>query len=260
MSQVRRSSLTSNMKSFLFSIISILSVIVSYGQNAVPVMGTGVSVFDVEVEELSGLCFNEDATKLLSCGDQGVVKSISFTGEVESILVQGADMEGLTLDPATGDLYLAIEGRQEIYRMAAPGYSSAESVFAVKEAVENNYRNGGLEAVEYYMDDILFVGSQTEANLWQYRFDGTMISKISLSSFASEIAGLCYDPVAGNLWVTDSNKCVIYLCSVDGTLLATYEVPYIENLESICVDRQRNCIWVGSDEDSPKLYKIDFTF
>ena len=96
MSQVRRSSLTSNMKRFLFTIISILSVIVSYGQNAVPVMGTGVSVFDVEVEELSGLCFNEYATRLLSCGDQGVVKSISFTGEVESILVQGADMEGLT--------------------------------------------------------------------------------------------------------------------------------------------------------------------
>lgn len=250
----------SNMKNCIFFIISILSVMISYGQNAVPVMGEGVSVFDVDVEELSGLCFNEDATELLSCGDQGVVKSISFTGKVKDILVQDADMEGLTIDPATGDLYLAIEGRQEIYRMAAPGYSVAESVFPVKEAVENNYRNGGLEAVEYYKEDILFVGSQTEANLWQYRFDGTMISKISLSSFASEIAGLCYDPVADQLWVTDSNRCAIYLCRTDGTLLATYEVPYIENLESICVDRQRNCVWVGSDEESPKLYKLDFTF
>ncbi len=248
------------MKNCISFIISILSVMISYGQNAVPVMGDNVSVSDVDVEELSGLCFNKDATKLLSCGDQGVVKSISFTGEVEDILVQNADMEGLTLDPSTGDLYLAIEGRQEIYRMAAPGYSLAESVFPVKEAVENNYRNGGLEAVEYYKEDILFVGSQTEANLWQYRFDGTMISKISLSSFASEIAGLCYDPVADHLWVTDSNRCAIYLCRTDGTLLATYEVPYIENLESICVDRQRNCVWVGSDEESPKLYKLDFTF
>ena len=58
---------------------------ISYGQNAVPVMGEGVSVFDVDVEELSGLCFNEDATELLSCGDQGVVKSISFTGKVKDI-------------------------------------------------------------------------------------------------------------------------------------------------------------------------------
>ncbi len=233
---------------------------ISYGQNAVPVMGDQIQVFDVEVEELSGLCFNKDATELLSCGDQGVVKAISFAGEAKDILVQDADMEGITLDPATGDLYIAVEGCQEIYRMSAPDYSSAESVFAVKEAVENNYRNGGLEAVEYYKDDILFVGSQTEANLWQYRFDGTMISKISLSSFASEIAGLCYDPEADLLWVTDSNKCAIFLCRTDGTLLATYDVSYIENAESICVDRQRGCVWVGSDEDSPKLYKISFTF
>lgn len=233
---------------------------ISYGQNAVPVMGDQIQVFDVDVEELSGLCFDIDSTGLLSCGDQGVVKKVSFTGEVGEILVRDADMEGITLDPATGDLYLAVEGCQEIHRMAAPGYSSAESVFAVKEAVENNYWNGGLEAVEFYKDDILFVGSQTEANLWQYRFDGTMISKISLSAFASEIAGLCYEPEADLLWVTDSNKCAIFLCHTDGTLLATYDVSYIENAESICVDRQRGCVWVGSDEDSPKLYKIDFAF
>ena len=248
------------MKRFLAFIISILSVMISYGQNAVPVMGNNVSVFDVDVEELSGLCFDKDTTKLLSCGDQGVVKSISFTGEVEDILLQSADMEGITLDPATGDLYLAVEGCQEVYMLKAPAYASAGSVFPVKEAVENNYRNGGLEAVEYYKNDILFVGSQTQANLWQYRFDGTMLSKISLSAFASEIAGLCYDPVSDHLWVTDSNKCAIFLCRPDGTLLATYDVPYIENAESICVDRPRNCVWVGSDEDSPKLYKISFDF
>ena len=248
------------MKRFLAFIISILSVMISYGQSAVPVMGDLIYSICVDVEELSGLCFNNDSTKLLSCGDQGVVKAINFNGEVEDILVQDADMEGITLDPATGDLYLAVEGRQEIYKMAAPGYSCAESVFPVKEAVENNYRNGGLEAVEYYKDDILFVGSQTEANLWQYGFDGTMISKVSLSAFASEIAGLCYDPVSDHLWVTDSNKCAIFLCRPDGTLLATYDVPYIENAESICVDRPRNCVWVGSDEDSPKLYKISFDF
>jgi uncharacterized protein YjiK len=233
---------------------------ISYGQNAVPVMGDLICSICVDVEELSGLCFNKDSTKLLSCGDQGVVKAINFNGEVEDILVQDADMEGITLDPATGDLYLAVEGRQEIYRMSAPGYSFAVSVFPVKEAVENNYRNGGLEAVEYYKDEILFVGSQAEANLWQYSFDGTMISKVSLSSFASEIAGLCYEPEVDLLWVTDSNKCAIFLCKPDGTLLETYDVSFIENAESICVDRQGGWVWVGSDEDSPLLYKISFDF
>lgn len=247
------------MKRNILVILACILSVVSYGKNAVPVM-KGHVVYDVDVEELSGLCLSADGTRLLSCGDQGVVKAISFDGKVTELLLQDADMEGITLDPATGDLYLAIEGDQEIYRMSAPDYSAAVPVFAVREAVENNYRNGGLEAVEYYKDDILFVGSQIEANLWQYRFDGTMISKVSLSGFASEIAGLCYDPVADQLWVTDSNRRVIYLCTTDGTLLETYELPYVENLESICVDRAHDCVWVGSDEDSPKLYRIDFEF
>ena len=243
---------------FILFLISILSVSCN-GKNAVPVM-KGHVVFDVDVEELSGLCLSADGSMLYSCGDQGVVKTISFDGAVSEMLVYDADMEGVTLDPATGDLYLAIEGEQHVYKLAAPDYKVMTSVFPVQEAIDNDYRNGGLEAVEYYKDDILFVGSQIEANLWQYRLDGTMVSKVSLSGFASEIAGLCYDPAADQLWVTDSNRRCVYLCTPEGELLATYDMPYVENLESICIDKARDCVWVGSDEDSPKLYRIDFDF
>lgn len=58
-------------------------------------------VFDVDVEEISGICLNSDKTVLLTIGDQGVVKQISFTGEVTHILDFYADMEGVTLDPET---------------------------------------------------------------------------------------------------------------------------------------------------------------
>jgi hypothetical protein len=34
----------------------------------------------------------------------------------------------------------------------------------------------------------------------------------------------------------------------------------VENLESICVDRERGCIWVASDVDQPKLYRLEFEF
>lgn len=247
------------MKRNILSVLACILSVVCYGKSTLPVMKDYV-VYDVDVEELSGLCMSADGTMLLSCGDNGVVKTISFDGKTTEVLLQNADMEGITLDPSTGDIYLAIEGRQEIFRMTPPDYAAAVPVFAVKEAIENNYRNGGLEAVEYYKDDILFVGSQTEANLWQYSLDGKMLSKVSLSEFASEIAGLCYDPVSDQLWVTDSNRGFIYLCTPEGSLLNTYDVSYVENLESICVDRSRNCVWVGSDEENPKLYRLDFEF
>ena len=226
---------------------------------ALPVMGE-YEVFDVDVEEISGLCFNLDRTLLLSCGDQGVVKSITFDGKVTAMWEFDADMEGITIDPATGDLYLAIEGDQEVHKLSYPEYAAQTSLFAVKEAVENNYRNGGLEAVEYYKDGILFVGSQEEANLWQYSLNGEMLSKVSLSSFATEIAGLHYESEDDLLWVTDSNVAKIFLCTPHGEKLAEYSVPFVENLESICVDRGHSCVWVASDVDAPKLYRLDFEF
>ena len=107
---------------------------------------------------------------------------------------------------------------------------------------------------------MLFVGSQWGANLWIYKFDGTLVSKVSLSGFADEIAGLCYDPVGDWLWVVDSNLSKAYICTVDGDHLATYNLGSISNAESICVDRKNNCVWIGSDESSSKLYKYDFQF
>lgn len=243
----------------LTGILAALFFLIACDKNPVPVMG-GHTVLEVDIKELSGLCFNNDSSALLACGDKGVVKSVTFTGEVTEMWTSPSDMEGITIDPSTGDIYLAIEGKQEIHVLKAPACSSQEVAFAVKEAVDGNYDNNGLEAVEYYKDGILFVGSQKNANLWQYAMDGTMISKVSLSSFASEIAGLCYDQQSGRLWVTDSKKAKIFVCTPEGNLLATYDISYIDNAESICVDRSHDCVWVGSDEDSTKLYRISFTF
>lgn len=244
----------------VISLILLVSLLTSCTESKNLPLMKGYQVFDVDVEEISGLCLNADKSALISCGDQGVVKQLSFEGEASDILVYPADMEGVTIDPSTGDLYLAIEGSQEVARLAAPAYDTYESLFKVQEAIDSNYRNGGLEGVEYYKHDILFVGSQVDANLWQYRTDGTIVSKISFAAFATEIAGLCYEPEEDLLWVTDSRQAIIFLCRTDGTLLATYEVPFVDNLESICVDRERGCIWVASDEDSPKLYRLDFDF
>ena len=224
-----------------------------------PVM-KGYQIFDVDVEELSGLCLNREGTALLSCGDQGIVKTISFTGEVSDLWEHDADMEGVALHPETGDIYIAVEGSQKVYALYAPEYKEYKTLFYVQEAVDGNYRNGGLEGIDYYKDDILFVGSQVDANLWQYKLDGTMLSKVSLSDFATEVAGLCYDPESAWIWVADSNESKLFVCTLDGTLVTTYDLPEIENAESVCVDRKNDCVWVGSDEDSPKLYRLEFQF
>lgn len=218
------------------------------------------TVHEVDIKELSGLDLDKDQSALIACGDKGVVARISFDGIVNELYSLRSDMEGVTVDSNTGDIYLAVERVQEIHKLAAPDYTEETLSFPVQEAVSSSYGNDGLEAVEYYKDDILFVASQYDANLWQYRTDGTLLSKISLSSFASEIAGLYYDDEAGLLWVTDSEMGKIFICTPEGELQATYDISFIKNAESICVDRNRNCIWVGSDEEPSRLYRFDVRF
>ena len=222
----------------------------------VPQLGEEYTVLEVDMAELSGLCLNKDKTKLLACGDTGIVKEISFTGEATELWKSGADMEGIALNPSNGDIYLAIEGTQKIHRLPAPIYNSEVEMFDVSSA--SAFKNSGIEAVEFYKRNTVFVGSQKGANLWQYKLDGTLVSSISLSSFASEIAALHYDEAADCLWVADSKLAKVFVCTVEGQLLETYEFPFIENAEAICLDRDRNCLWIGSDEAATKLYRIDF--
>ena len=224
----------------------------------VPHLGEEYTVFEVDMAELSGLCLNKDKTKLLACGDTGTVKEISFTGEATELWKSGADMEGIALNPSNGDIYLAIEGTQKIHRLPAPVYNQEVVMFDVSSA--SAFKNSGIEAVEFYKRNTVFVGSQKGANLWQYKLDGTLVSSISLSSFASEIAALHYDEAADCLWVADSKLAKIFVCTPEGSLLATYDISYIDNAESICVDRSNGCVWVASDEDSTKLYRISFNF
>ena len=222
----------------------------------IPQLGEEYEVYEVDMAELSGLCLSKDQTKLLACGDTGVVKEISFTGEAKEIWKSGTDMEGITVNSSNGDIYLAIEGSQEIHRLPAPTYNQEVVMFNVSNA--SAFKNSGIEAVEFYKKNTVFVGSQKGANLWQYKTNGTLVSSISLSAFASEIAALCYDEAADCLWVADSKLAKVFVCTVEGNLLETYDFPFIENAEAICLDRDRNCLWIGSDEDATKLYKIEF--
>ena len=225
-----------------------------------PVMGA-YKRYNVNVEEISGICLNKDKTALLACGDQGVLKEIDPNDmSVKTIWTRDADMEAITLDPRTNDLYIGIEYSQKVYKLAAPDYQKHSSIIYVQEAIDNEYNNSGVEGIAYWKDDLVFVGTQWGANLWVYKLDGTKVSKISLSGFADEIAGLDYDPVGDWLWVVDSNYKKFYICTTAGKLLATYDVSFISNAESICVDRDRNCVWIGSDESSPKIYKFEFQF
>ena len=228
----------------------------------IPRMGAH-SVFEVpQCPEISGLEFSKDKDFMWAVGDGGHVAKIDFSGKCTQHWFRDADMEGVTIDPESGDLYLSVEGVQKVCRIAAPDYNSLSDMFYVQEAVDGHFKNSGLEGIAYYKDGQLFVGAQKKAMLWLYKTDGTLVWGKSLQDVESsleEVADLCYDPQTDWLWLIDSDVKAIYIFNSDATeCLAKYSVSYIDNAESLLVDREHSCVWVGSDEDNPKLYKIVF--
>lgn len=230
-----------------------------------PVLKSVTRIDVKEVPELSGLCLTADKSALWTVGDNGWFGQISFDGKVTKKWTKSADMEGITIHPETGDLYIANEPNS-VTRLKAPGYeqpASWEVVITVPEA--KNYGNSGMEGITYYKDDMLIVGTQTSANIWFYTIDGKLVKgPISLKKVYNgivEVGGLCYDPVNDWLWVTDSETHKVFVLDGELThLLAQYPVGMIHNNESVCVDHAHDCVWVGLDDDDLcAIFRLDFT-
>ena len=250
-----------------------------YKPKDLPVMGSHVT-YKLQsgskmVEELSGLCLSKGEDFLWGVHDKGTLYKIHFDGTFEQQWYHEADMEGITMDPSNGDLYIGLESSSKsAYKVPAPGYNSYSSLFAV-EGVES-MGNSGIEGITWHKGNLYF-GSQTGARLFEYSLGGAQLSKKSLRDVTptiSEVGDLCYDPVRDCLWVLDSNSnkdrpeylpYTLYLFNGDATkLLATYPIGDFANWnpEAVCVDHARSCVWIGEDCDSGNpslLHKISFT-
>ena len=180
---------------------------------------------------------------------------------VQEILPREADLEGVTMDPVTKDLYFCCEPNR-VRKTTAPNYNTITKIFEVADAA--NFGNSGLEGITYYKDNVLYVGSQSGAYLWAYNVNGTMIWKKQLATIApyiQEVGDLYYDPATDLLWISDSEAFKLFVFDGEVTKLkAMYDISFIGNPESVLVDHTRNCVWVGDDRgSSSRIYKISFT-
>ena len=226
--------------------------------------------------ELSGLCLSKDEDFLWGIHDKGTLYKIYFDGTFEKHWYREADFEGITIDPATGDLYIGLESTSKsVYKIPYPDYNSKVDVPILVEGA-SSMGNSGVEGIAWHNGN-LYLGTQTGAQLFEYKLDGTQLWKKSLrntTSTISEVGDLCYDAKKDRLWVLDSNSnkdkpqylgYTLYLFNGDGSqLLKTYYVGDFANWnpEAVCIDRKNNCIWIGDDCDSGNpswLHKIEMT-
>ena len=120
--------------------------------------------------------------------------------------------------------------------------------------------NSGLEAITWLGDGTLMVGNQANPCLLLRisATDGSIVSRTEITTGITDISDLCYDLVRDALWIPDSEAKTINLCDLEGKVLKRYSMSFIDNGEGLCVDRERQCVWV-SDDTTSNIYKISFS-
>ena len=263
-----------------------------------PVMNkSGVKTFTlskdkagVKVDELSGLTLSKDKKYLIGNIDGGYLYKITFDGKTSKFGLtsgykdsdgDGRDMEGLAMNPDTGDIYVCGEPNYFFKLTYSSDYKeySTSSSFLKKISDASGYGNAGIEGIAWHKGN-LYLGSQTGAYIWEYTPDGKQVGSVKelrkvTGDLISEVADLEYDPEHDWLWVLDSNdntkknkekgthfaSFTIFLFNGDATkLLNTYYIGDFanNNPEALCVDKANKCIWIGEDASTAKLHKIPF--
>ena len=230
----------------------------------------------VQVSELSGLTLSKDKKYLIGNIDGGYLYKITFDGKTSKFGItsgykdsdgDGRDMEGLAMDPSTGDIYVCGEPNYFFKLTYSSDYKeySTSSSFLKKISDASGFGNSGIEGIAWHKGNI-YVGSQTDAKIWEYTKSGSQIGSVkklrNVTSKITEVADLEYDPDNDWLWVLDSNEFEIFLFNGDATkLLKTYDIGDFadNNPEALCVDKANGCIWIGEDASNSLLHKVKFS-
>lgn len=188
------------------------------------------------------------------------------------------DMEALTVKEDNGDIYFVQERStysketavviykgNTLYRLSAPDYAEVEIIETFgKEIVPNS--NYAFEGLAWMGGDKFLLGREGDkkgeypAAIYEYILGTGLTRVFDVSRWTRQVADICYDAEGGYLWITDSDyEKKLYMVKPDSYKpVAEYDISFIENAEGIYVDHERNCIWIASDEEPSKLYKLEF--
>ena len=227
--------------------------------------------YKVTFNELSGICLSENKDFLWGVGDDGELARISFEGEVLWSKYIGGDAEDISLNRDTKDLLIGLEP-DGIGVVKGPEYNTKVStLFNIPAA--KNYGNAGIEGCNYYKDGLVFLGAQSNSHIFLCDLETKAVlweAKLYDKNRVSEIAGFSYDPLTGWLWIIDSEARKVFVFDIDHSVadgkysvtmdyLGAYPVGG-SNPESVCVDHEHSCIWVGDDYGNPSyLYRYEFS-
>jgi hypothetical protein len=230
------------------------------------------------VKEPSGLCYHAGRASLFVVDDCGAIAEFTPDGRVLHERRLGAmDFEGITSDPATGLLYVAIEGAEEILEVDPQGLQ-AKRRFAVPRTFGGRavMKAGGqgIEAIVFVPDSsrpnsgTFFVANQSmdlnatedisaicevEAPL---RGTGEVRIVNCIEPGVIDIADLYYDSARDILYAISDKANLLLALTRDGKALGSWKLPG-SNQEGLAVTPD-GMMFIAQDSGGVLRLKVDW--
>ena len=187
------------------------------------------------------------------------------------------DIEGIAVDRVNGDIYFSQEretrSRRDllyagntVYRLRYPDYAAVETVHSFDKLyfANNNYT---IEGLTWVSDGQYLLGREGNpkkpkeypAAIMKYSPKDGITGVTVVTDWTKQVAGMYYDPQTKLLWVLDGDydKQIHVVKARNLKKVADIDIRFIENAEGICVDHERGCVWIASDEEPSKLYRLN---
>ena len=219
------------------------------------------NIDQAQFNEPSGIVFYPESETLFVVGDEGDICEIQLDGAlIRQKHIRNADFEGITFDPTTGFLYIAIEGQETIIEVD-PKDLSVRREFAIQRTFNGDTLlapgGQGIEAITFVPladhpeGGLFYVANQSFSLDSKDDISAVFEIEVPLSSTSIEdqtariakhfhlgltdLSGLHYNEERDSLYIISDAANVIMETTRSGRILRAYAFPG-DNQEGITLD------------------------
>lgn len=204
-------------------------------------------------KEPSGICFHPLRESLFVVGDKGHIGEMQTDGTLlKQRRIRKADFEGITSNPSTGLLYVAVEGEEALLEID-PESLDVLRTFEINRSFDGQVLlkagGGGIEAITFVPDSkhphggSFYVANQSkdlssrddisaifelEVPLAAPKNTNEVTIQRVFSIGAIDLAGLHYDWESEHLLVVSDKMNALFAVMLDGVVVSTHELPGID--------------------------------
>lgn len=240
---------------YYFLLLGLVYLVVFYAceKEDLPNRLIPVHTYDLEVDELSGLCY-AGAGILYTVSDQtNRIYKISDKGRILATLpFLGSDLEGISYNPDKRTLWVVQERNRDVLELDLSG----EIIQQVNLTIESNYLNNGLEGISVNpLNNHVFVANEKNPKLLVELDDKLQKVREFTSQHLLDFSGVCMNPDGNELWVLSDESQKVCRFDLQGNCLSEYNLTVLK-AEGLAIDFSEKRMFIISDL-YPKLFEYE---